>query len=276
MNAASLTHRGCALVLGAVRVQASSVRPPSTSPICFRVQPFLAQAGPTGRSVRASGRTGRPATASVGVMSPAGCMRPSRSLPFVVPSPVILRARSWCTRRVETTPAARLSPHTMPRHVSTCTVAIAAVLLALAVVPNVVGVHAAVANNHLPASKIAWVLVRLPLNPRPYYLFDVSSLESAKAVESGWETCRRWSWLLLVLALVIVGRELLPVARVFGHDDKDPRGDVMRRVDDHGKTAASRVRAVGSRSPATHALMIFWRSIQRIAGRERDATTTGR
>jgi hypothetical protein len=41
----------------------------------------------------------------------------------------------------------------MPRHVSTCTVAIAAVLLALAVVPNVVGVHAAVANNHLRPAK---------------------------------------------------------------------------------------------------------------------------
>jgi hypothetical protein len=61
-----------------------------------------------------------------------------------------------------------------------------AVLLALAVVPNFVGVRAPVGNGSLPASKIAWVQVRVPVNPRPWYLVDVTSLESAKAIASGW------------------------------------------------------------------------------------------
>ena len=88
----------------------------------------------------------------------------------------------------------------MPRRVSPRRLVAAAALVMLAVVPNVVEVRAAVANDHLPASKIAWVLVRLPLNPRLYYLFDVSSLESAKAIASGWGQYRRWSWVFALVA----------------------------------------------------------------------------
>jgi hypothetical protein len=76
----------------------------------------------------------------------------------------------------------------MARRVSCRRLVVAALLVALAVLPNAVHVYAAVWYYYVPASEVAWVQVHLPMSPRPSFRFDVDSLESAKAIASAWES----------------------------------------------------------------------------------------
>jgi hypothetical protein len=108
----------------------------------------------------------------------------------------------------------------MPGRVSRRRLVVAALLVALAVLPNAVHVYAAVWYYYVPTSLVAWVQVHLPMSPRPWLRLDVESLESVKAITSGWESYRRLWFLFALVAGVIVVRELVPVPRAFGHEDE--------------------------------------------------------
>jgi hypothetical protein len=96
---------------------------------------------------------------------------------------------------------------------------LAALLVALALVPNAVTVFPAVWYYCAPAAEVAWVQVECPMSPRTWFSVDAPSFESAKAIASVWQQFRRYSWILALVACLMVGRELLPIPRVFGRDD---------------------------------------------------------
>jgi len=107
----------------------------------------------------------------------------------------------------------------MARRVSSSRMLLAALLVALALVPNAVLVFPAVWYYYSPAAEVAWVQVQLPTSPQPWYSVDAPSFELAKAIASGWQQFRRYSWIVALLACLMVGRELLPIPRVFGRDN---------------------------------------------------------
>jgi hypothetical protein len=96
---------------------------------------------------------------------------------------------------------------------------LAALLVALALVPNAVTVFPAVWYYYTPADEVAWVQVEFPMSPRSSFSVDAPSFESAKAIASGWQQFRRYSWIVALMACLMVGRELLPIPRLFGRDD---------------------------------------------------------
>jgi hypothetical protein len=106
----------------------------------------------------------------------------------------------------------------MARRVSPRRLALAALLVALAALPNVV-VLAAACYQSLPAAEIAWVHVHLPGSLRPSFVIDVPSLESAKAIVAGWDTYRNLGVVFVPVAAYLVAREFLPVQWWFGRDD---------------------------------------------------------
>jgi hypothetical protein len=115
----------------------------------------------------------------------------------------------------------------MPRSVNCHRVAAAALLAALAVLPNVVTVSAAVWSSSVPSrdysvpsSEIAWVHVHLPWSPRPWLVIDAPSPESAKAVAAGWEAYLRLGLVFAAVAAFVVVREFVPDARPIGRDDE--------------------------------------------------------
>jgi len=95
----------------------------------------------------------------------------------------------------------------------------AALLVALALVPNAVTVFPVVWYDYTPAAETAWVQIEFPMSPRPLFSVDAPSFESAKVIASGWQQFRRYSWILALVSCLMVGRELLPIPRVFGRDD---------------------------------------------------------
>lgn len=106
-------------------------------------------------------------------------------------------------------------------------VVVAAVLAALAVLPNGVTVSAAVRSSSVPSrdysvpsTEFAWVHVHLPWSPRPWLVIDAPSPESAKAIASAWEAYLRLGLVFAAVAAFLVVRELLPVPRFFGPDDE--------------------------------------------------------
>src|SRR5262245_46508275 len=93
---------------------------------------------------------------------------------------------------------------------------VAAILVALAVVPNVVTVSAAVWSSSVPSrdysvpsSAIAWVHVHLPWSPRPWLVIDAPSPESAQAIAAGWEAYLRLGLVFALVAAFIVAGEFL-------------------------------------------------------------------
>ena len=107
----------------------------------------------------------------------------------------------------------------MARRVSTSRMLLAALLVALALVPNAVTVFPVVWYYCTPAAEVAWVQVECPMSPWPWFSVDAPSFESAKAIASGWQQFRRYSWILALVACLMVGRELLPIPRFFGRDE---------------------------------------------------------
>jgi hypothetical protein len=110
----------------------------------------------------------------------------------------------------------------MPRRVSRRRIVVAAVLVALAVVPNIVHVYV----EYYPDVR---ALPSLPLFVRPVVhvaflnrdRFQFSAtVDQAHSVELWWHTYRRCWWALAALAVCIVIREFLPIPRVFGRDDE--------------------------------------------------------
>jgi hypothetical protein len=94
-------------------------------------------------------------------------------------------------------------------------VAVAALLVALAALPNVV-VLAAACYQSLPAAEIAWVHVHLPGSLRPSFVIDVPSLEWAKAIVAGWDTYRHLGVVFALVAAYLVAADFLPIPRGFG------------------------------------------------------------
>lgn len=103
----------------------------------------------------------------------------------------------------------------MPCRVNLRRLVVAAVLVALAALPNVV-VLAAACYQSLPAAEIAWVHVHLPGSLRPSFVIDVLSLESAKAIVAGWETYRHLGVVFALVAAYLVAAEFLLIPRGFG------------------------------------------------------------
>jgi len=88
----------------------------------------------------------------------------------------------------------------MPRRFNCRRVVAAAILAALAVLPNLVHGYPAVWCYRVPASEVAWVRAELPMSPTSWINIDVDWLESAKAFASGWQTYGRLSLLFAGLA----------------------------------------------------------------------------
>jgi hypothetical protein len=103
----------------------------------------------------------------------------------------------------------------MPRRVSRRRLVVAAVLVVLAVLPNVVRLRAPLAYRHnpqvLPAVFVLFLDYAWPV--------EVSSTERARWIDYRWEQFRRYSWILAAVAGLIVVREFLPVPRLFGRDE---------------------------------------------------------
>src|SRR6516162_4342098 len=110
----------------------------------------------------------------------------------------------------------------MPRRVSRRRLAVAVVLLALSVLPNVIHVHGSaynpVPNAHLRPDNPKRPVVCLMFLGGTLTYFDVSSVERARWIRYRWEQYRRYSWVLALLAGFIVVREFLPIPRLFGRE----------------------------------------------------------
>src|SRR5262245_29809048 len=101
---------------------------------------------------------------------------------------------------------------------------VAAVLVVLAVVPNVVEVCAAVAFRHNPQVLPAMTDETFPMVAVCFlgleWPVQVSSIERAHGIEYRWEQYRRLWWVFAAFAGLIVVREFLPLPRLFGQDEE--------------------------------------------------------
>jgi hypothetical protein len=111
----------------------------------------------------------------------------------------------------------------MPRRLSRRRLAVAALLVALAVLPHLVQLRAAIANRHNPQ-----VLPAATDNTYPTvaicflggaWPIEAPSIERARWIGYRWEQHRRYAWVLALLAGLIVVREFLPIPRLFGRED---------------------------------------------------------
>jgi hypothetical protein len=103
--------------------------------------------------------------------------------------------------------------------------AVAALLVALTILPRVVHLRFAVAHRHNPQ-------VILPVDDNTFpavaicfldqaWPVEASSFERAKSVDYRWEQYRRLWWVFAAVAACVVVRPFLPIPAVFGPDDEE-------------------------------------------------------
>jgi hypothetical protein len=114
----------------------------------------------------------------------------------------------------------------MPRRVSRRRLVVAAVLVVLTVLPNIVSLYDGTAYR-VPRESGAtratvddnYPVVGVCFLNRPLFNVEASSAERAQGIAYRWEQYRRYSWILATVAGLILVREFLPVPRLFGRDD---------------------------------------------------------
>jgi hypothetical protein len=116
------------------------------------------------------------------------------------------------------------------RHVCRRRLVYAALLIAAAVLSNVVHVCEGIAYHpshdvvYLPTPERNYPCVNVHFLDRVWFYVKAPSEERARGIAYRWERYRPLWWIPAAIATCIVSRELLPISRFFGADD-DERGD---------------------------------------------------
>jgi len=97
---------------------------------------------------------------------------------------------------------------------------VAGLLVALAVLPNVV--HLRHGLVYRPPREFGTLAVNVLVLDHVVYHFEPSSLDRAQGIAYRWEQFRRCWWILAAAAGCIVVWALLPIPPILGPDDDEP------------------------------------------------------